>query len=171
MKKTPNIPSNALVILVGVSGSGKSTLAKKAFGEDSLIISSDEIREELSGDASNQSVNKETFDIFYKRIEEGMKAKRQVIADATNLDKFSRAILYEIAKRNNVPVYALVFNVPLSVIKRQNEQRERRVPDYAIERMFEKMKKAYEEIAKELPKENIIDIVANSKDKKTENER
>ena len=50
MSERFNIPSNALVIMVGVACSGKSTLANKAFGKDSVIVSTDECRKELLGE-------------------------------------------------------------------------------------------------------------------------
>ncbi len=84
------ISNNSVVLLVGVSGSGKSTFAKNVFGSSSLIVSSDECRKEICGDEANQSVTTKAFELFYKKIEEGIKSGQRVIADATNLDKFSR---------------------------------------------------------------------------------
>ena len=158
-KNGPLIPNNAVVLLVGVAGSGKSTLAKRAFGNSALIVSSDECRKEISGSEENQNVNKEAFELFYKKIEEGVSSSKQVIADATNLDKFSRERIYEIAKKNNAPVYAIVFNYPIELIKKQNRNRNRVVQESVLDRMFEKMRIAYDQIREELPKENIIDII------------
>ena len=163
MEKKSKIPDNAVVLLVGVSGSGKSTFAKKAFENKALVVSSDECRKELCGDEMEQSVNIKAFELFYKKIEEGIAQGKRVIADATNLDKYSRELIYDIAKKNNVPIYAIMFNVNLQVIKRQNKMRSRVVPDYAIDRMFKKMKIAYNEICEEVPCENIIDIIIPSK--------
>ena len=158
-----NIPDKAIILLVGVAGSGKSTLAKKAFGEDSLIVSSDECRKEISGSEEDQSVTPQAFELFYKKIEDGILQAKRVIADATSLDKFSREKIYAIADKYNVPVYALVFNIPIEIIKKQNMTRDRVVPEYAIDKMYEKMEKAYHEICEELPKENIIDIIPSTR--------
>ena len=54
-----------LIVMCGLSGSGKSStaeeLAKKYNAE---IVSSDSIREEITGDSMNQTVNEEVFKIF-----------------------------------------------------------------------------------------------------------
>lgn len=159
MNENYKIPNNAVVLLVGIAGSGKSTLTKKAFGNNSFIVSSDECRKEICGNEANQSVNAQAFELFYKKIEDGILEKKQVIADATNLDKFSRDKIYDIAKRYNVPIYALVFNISLDKIKEQNKMRERVVPEYVIDNMSKKMQIAYYQISEEIPTENIVDII------------
>ena len=164
-----NIPSNAVILLIGVAGSGKTVLTKKAFRNKTLIVSSDECRKEISGNEKDQSVNVQAFELYYKKIEEGILQKKRVIADATNLERYSRKRIYEIAQKNNVPIYALMFNIPLNVIKKQNKIKGTNIPEYAIERMFDKMKKTYRQIRKEIPNENIIDIVIQSNIKQTEN--
>lgn len=164
-----NIPNKSIVLLVGVSGSGKSTLAKKAFENNSLIVSSDECRKEICGKEEEQSVNEQAFELFYKKIEDGIIEEKRIIADATNLDKFSREKIYNIAKAYNIPIYALIFNVPIDIIKKQNKMRQRVVPEYAIDRMYEKLQRTYNEIAEEIPKENIVDIVTPTQDKTINN--
>lgn len=170
MNENYKIPNNAVVLLVGIAGSGKSTLAMKAFYNNALVVSSDECRKEICGDEANQSVNAQAFQLFYKKIEDGILNGKQVIADATNLDKFSRTKIYDIAKRNNVPIYALVFNVPLDIIKEQNKMRDRVVPEYVIDNMFKKMQTTYYQICKEIPNENIVDII-NCNDSRTKKYR
>ena len=160
MKKEINIPVNALVILVGVAGSGKSTLARKIFGKEgnTVIVSSDACRKELTGDEENQERNPEVFALFHQKIREALTEGRRVIADATNLSKMARKPLYEIASEAQVPVYAIVFNFPLPLIKRQNQSRERKVPEDVIDKQFEKLANTYKELDEELPG-RLIDIV------------
>lgn len=76
-----------LYVMVGLSGSGKSTLAKQLTDaeKNTIIISSDSIREELTGKVEDQSKNEEVFKIFHKRIREGLENKHNVVADATNI--------------------------------------------------------------------------------------
>lgn len=159
MRKEMKIPDKAIILLIGIAGSGKTTLAKLALKKEAIVVSSDECRKEICGDEFDQTVTKEAFELFYKKIRNGINAQKQVIADATNLDKFSREIIYNIAKENSIPVYALVFNLPLELIKKQNNSRNRVIPDYAMNRMYKKMEQAYYEVMKELPKGHIIDII------------
>ena len=63
-----------LWIMVGLSGSGKSTIAKEiaVMEENTIIVSSDAIREELTGKVEDQTKNDEVFKIFHKRIRKGL---------------------------------------------------------------------------------------------------
>ena len=59
-----------LWIMCGLSGSGKSTIATQIANENpnTIIVSSDAIREELTGNYENQEHNEEFFMIEYARI-------------------------------------------------------------------------------------------------------
>ena len=68
-------PKPSLYVMCGLSGSGKSTIAKEYQKKipGSVIISSDEIREELcDGDRADQSKNNEVFRIFHDRIRKNL---------------------------------------------------------------------------------------------------
>ena len=84
-----------LTVMVGLSGSGKSTIAKTELAdENTVIVSSDAIREELCGTVEDQSKNLEVFKLFHERIRRNLEKKKNVIADATTLTmKSRRAIL------------------------------------------------------------------------------
>ena len=73
-----------LYVLVGLSGSGKSTLAAQR-DANTVIVSSDAIREELTGEIEDQSRNNEVFEIFHQRIRKNLEEGKNAIADATNL--------------------------------------------------------------------------------------
>lgn len=88
-----------LWIMCGLSGSGKSTVAAQIAGnnENTVIVSSDAIREELTGNYEDQEHNEEVFKIFHDRIRKNLENKKNVIADATNLTmKSRRAILMKV---------------------------------------------------------------------------
>lgn len=63
-----------LYIMIGLSGSGKSSIAKEIAktSENTIIVSSDAIREELTGKVEDQTKNEEVFKIFHKRIQKGL---------------------------------------------------------------------------------------------------
>ena len=73
-----------LYIMCGLSGSGKSTIATQIANENpnTVIVSSDSIREELTGDYGDMEHNEEVFKVFHKRIREALENKHNVIADA-----------------------------------------------------------------------------------------
>lgn len=90
-----------LVILCGLSSSGKSSYAKTL--EDAVIVSSDDIRAELSYRA-DQSQNGKVFRIFHSRIDSLLKEGKTVVADATNITMKSRRPLIDIGKRNKARI-------------------------------------------------------------------
>ena len=86
-----------LIVLVGLPGSGKSAYAEQFKAVDdaictgvTVIHSSDTIREELFGDASNQEDNARVFDLMRKRTTEDLRADKTVIYDATNVTRRGR---------------------------------------------------------------------------------
>lgn len=88
-----------LWIMCGLSGSGKSTIATQIANENpnTVIVSSDAIREELTGNYEDQQHNEEVFKIFHDRIRKNLENKKNVIADATNLTmKSRRAIMMKV---------------------------------------------------------------------------
>lgn len=58
-----------LTVMVGLSGSGKSTIAKTELAdENTVIVSSDAIREELCGAVEDQSKNVEVLSYSMKEF-------------------------------------------------------------------------------------------------------
>ena len=84
-----NIPT--LMMLVGIAGSGKSTYAK-SLSKYYTIHSSDDLREEMFGDVNENSreSNAKLFDELHRSIKEDLKSGKDVIYDATNLNRKRR---------------------------------------------------------------------------------
>ena len=125
-------------MLVGLPGSGKSTLAQniKNNNPNTIICSSDAIRKEIFGDINNQEHNDEVFKILHKNIKENLKQGINVVMDATNLNsKRRRTILSEL---KNIPCIkeCLIVAIPFSECCRNNELRERKVPDIVMRKMY-----------------------------------
>jgi protein phosphatase len=125
-----------LFILVGIPGTGKSTWAARHHHGD-VIVSSDAIREELSGDATDQSINKEVFEIFHGRIRMGLMYDKDVVADSTALDGFAREKLVELARLWNAEPHLIVFSDEHEALER-NRKRDRVVPEEAMKKMLHK---------------------------------
>lgn len=62
-----------LYYLVGLPASGKSTWAKNMVDNDTILLSSDNLREELYGDINNQEHNGELFQEINKRVKNLLK--------------------------------------------------------------------------------------------------
>lgn len=145
------------IVMVGLSGSGKSYYASKLaedlrvnnprcdeWGRVNIadIISSDSIREELLGDAGDQSQNELVFKTFYHRIKRALYSHHHVIVDATNISIKSRksvlkcfdAVSEEVRQIYNKVAY--VICTPVSLCKQQNANRTRVIPEYVINRQL-----------------------------------
>src|ERR1700755_2867419 len=78
-----------LYIPVGIPGCGKSYFGK-VFFPSILKVSTDEIRERLTGDENDQSRNKDVFAAFHEEVRSALFLNKDVYADATNLKSFAR---------------------------------------------------------------------------------
>ena len=78
-----------LILPIGISGSGKSYIYNKDY-KDCVQVSPDLIREELTGDISNQTKNKEVFKLAFERVDEYLNKGQDVFFDATNVNKEQR---------------------------------------------------------------------------------
>lgn len=124
------------IMLVGLPGSGKSMFANELEAIGFSVHSSDKIREELFGSAEVQSDNDKVFKIIYKRIKCDLKNGKSAVMDATNISsKRRRAFLSEISK---IECYktCIVIATTIERCKKNNKKRERKVPEYVIDRMY-----------------------------------
>lgn len=136
-----------LVVLVGPSYSGKSTVCeffKRYYKMQELpmsIVCPDDIREELLGDASNQSNGKMIFETAYERVDKALQSPlNTVFFDATSLTPARRKPLIEIAKKNRVSCFAVVMpDFTEKELTARVENRERKVPLDVIYAQKQKM--------------------------------
>lgn len=101
-----------LHVLVGPSHAGKSTWARAQWGDGPWMVSSDQIREELCGDAADQSRNAAVFAAVHAvagaRVASGLDA----VVDATNIRTKDRLAVVDAAPVTARVVYH-VFDRPL----------------------------------------------------------
>ena len=127
------INMNKLYIMVGLPGSGKSTIAKECELENKIIISSDDIRAEISN-VNDQTKNKEVFEILNLRVKMNLAKGKNVIFDATNINYKKRM---EIIKNNKEYFCECIFvATPYEECLKRNSNRERKVPEKVIEKMY-----------------------------------
>ena len=124
-------------VMVGLVGSGKSYYAKKLVTEyNAEIFSSDSLREEMFGDVDNQTNNDILFKELHKRIRECLASGKNAIMDATNIN-YKRRMEF-LKSLNKIPCekIAILMATPYEVCLERNAQRERRVPEHVIKRMY-----------------------------------
>lgn len=137
------------IMLVGLPASGKSTFSKNFSTEQ--VFSSDQIREDLFGDANCQDNPVLVFNTLYQRMRNYICSTVKntttdnrtitVVFDATNLKRNNRKRfikeIKEVANQCNlIPnCSCFVFNTPVEICLIRNRQRDRIVPDDVIVNM------------------------------------
>ena len=129
-----------LAVMIGISGSGKSTYANGLKTSlNAQLVETDAIRLELAGDAEDQSKNGQVFTIAKKRVNDYLSQGKNTIIDATSLSIKDRKDWIDIGKANNAEVRAYFIDTPVSDCKAQNNKRERKVPEWVIDKQASKL--------------------------------
>lgn len=147
MNKNLNIPPllldkgiPTLFMLVGIPGSGKSKIAAeivKSIDEPVVIHSSDALRKELFGDEAIQGDNNnKLFTELHRRIRVDLSAGKNVIYDATNINKRKRIDFLMTLKNITCNPVCLCVMTPYENCIENNKERDRKVPVEVIKRML-----------------------------------
>ena len=135
-----------LAVMIGISGSGKSTYAEglktSLTVENKLptvLVQTDAIRLELTGDATDQSQNNRVFSTAKTRVTGFLKQGKNCIIDATSLSRKDRRDWINIGQSTNTEIRAYFVNVDISKAKKQNLKRDRVVPDWVIDKQANKL--------------------------------
>jgi protein phosphatase len=120
------IPDPSLVLLIGSSGAGKSTFAARHFAPTE-VVSSDRCRAMICDDESDQSINAQAFALLHHIAWLRLAQRRLTVIDATNLQYRARRPLLRMARRQRLPVIAIVFDVSLDTCLAHNQTRSKRI--------------------------------------------
>lgn len=139
------------ILLSAVPGAGKSTWAEqyRLTHDHVFVVSSDNIRKELSGVYQNWDHEKEVWDLYYKRIIEYRDKYDDVtvIADSTNIQNKFRLFYGQ-----NVTGYdkkvLIILKKPLETVYKQNLERgsDRIVPKEVIKSMYDRFEEPTKEV-------------------------
>ena len=125
------------IMMVGLPGSGKSNDSSElAMAYDATIFSSDALREELFGDINHQDDNTKLFDELHRRIKDCLREGKSAIYDACNIN-YKRRMAF-VSGLKNIPCkkICVLMATPYEECLKRNAERERKVPEYVIERMY-----------------------------------
>lgn len=128
---------STLTFLVGPPGSGKTTYAEKHLkNENTVVLSSDEIRAEILGDANDQSNPEIIFATLYARAKKNLKDGKNVVLDSTNTNKKYREIALQEFSDMDIVRQAIIFETSKKQCIARDKQRDRVVGKEIIERYF-----------------------------------
>lgn len=138
--------SKTLIVMCGIPGAGKSTEVERYLNmnpnQNVIVVSRDTVRYSMiKEDEPYFAKEKEVFKEYIRLIKEGLKEENAiVVADATHINKTSRAKLLNALKGSldDVYVYGYVVKAPLEVCLERNALREGRavVPEESIINMY-----------------------------------
>lgn len=133
-----------IFVMCGLVCSGKSNMAEKLAVEyDATVFSSDKMREELFGDVGEQSRNQELFTELHRRIKDCLRNGKNAIYDATNINYKKRMAFLAELKKIPCEKICVLMATPYEECLKRNAERERKVPEYVIERMYRKFNIPY----------------------------
>ena len=143
-----------LIALSAIAASGKSTWAKNYKinhkAENVFIVSSDEIRKELTGVYSNLNYEKEVWELYFKRIDILRDSNKDctIIADSTNIINAHRKILGKLPGFDKKSLVVISKDLPVILERNRSRDRAKYVPENAIKDMWNSWEKVDEETAK-----------------------
>ena len=135
--------NNTLYITVGLPGSGKSTYVKNFIKDkDVEYLSSDSLRAVYGKSEEDQTVTPLVFGHIKRKVDEFLKDGKNVLVDATSVNRKERSDYINTAKKYGAKVVAIVFKMDRQGLidrnKKRGEQGGREVPTFVIDKMLNK---------------------------------
>lgn len=128
-------PRGRLHLLIGPAASGKTNWARHNLGH-TTIVSSDRMREELTGDPSDQSQNYLVFQRCMTRIRHLLHEGHDVTFDATNYQEDLRDQPVQTARWCGAEINSYFMDIGLEEALDRNQKRSRKVPEKVIHRHY-----------------------------------
>lgn len=153
-----------LIILSGIPGSGKTTyaLGLKSILPRVAIISSDEVRKDVTGNVLDGSQETRVWQEFEKRVIAAGAHHDIVIADSTALTNLIRMKWYRAFRQAYTNIELVYLDLPFAVCWERNIARERIVPLNPMAGMFKLLEEPDEEVNNSF--DSIIVIKEEDKD-------
>ena len=134
---------NTLYITVGLPGSGKSTYVKNFIKDKDIeYLSSDSLRAVYGKSEEDQTVTPLVFGHIKRKVDEFLKDDKNVLVDATSVNRKERSDYINTAKKYGAKVVVIVFKMDRQGLidrnKKRGEEGGRVVPDWVIDKMLAK---------------------------------
>lgn len=107
---TLRLPVPCLVVTVGTSGAGKTTWADAMF--PGSVVSTDRLRALVGEHAHDQRAGTDAFAVLDLVVERRLRRRLVTVIDSLALDTKRRRSYVALARKYEIPVYAVVFDTP-----------------------------------------------------------
>jgi F420-dependent oxidoreductase-like protein len=125
------LPDPCLVVLVGATAAGKSHWASEWFHPDQ-VVSSDRLRAMVGAGERDQRASRDAFELLDLIVERRLRRRLTTVVDTTGLEAPRRGVWRELAERQGVPAYAVVFDPPAAEVRARNRARGSPVPSKVV---------------------------------------
>ena len=132
------------IMMCGLPASGKSTKAQELATEyDATVFSSDALRAEWYGNEDIQGDNNKLFIELHRRIKDCLRGGKSAIFDATNINYKKRISFLAELKNISCSKICVLIATPYEECVKRNAERERKVPEDVIKRMYKNINIPY----------------------------
>jgi predicted kinase len=142
--------SDQAYVMVGAPGAGKSTHVRELLLKhpNSVVVSGDDIRAQLYGNADIQGNYSEILDVMHEMIEDNV--GNVIILDGTHYKSaYRKEAIAMLNSYGYTNITAIVVDRPLETCLKQNASRSRNVPEYVIERMHRSLAASMKNLSNE----------------------
>ena len=134
-----------LIFFVGIPASGKSTMSANYARKGYLVLSSDAIRDTITGgtalenipEKKHSAIHAQVFEQIRLQTIQALKAGQSVVVDATNVARKRRISFLKQLSAFSCPKKCVLFIAPVDVCFQRNRNRTgtARIPDESLYRM------------------------------------
>ena len=125
------------IMMCGPSGSGKSRWISRNADDSAVVISLDELRQEIGGKRSSQKYNGQVMQLAREKLKRALCSKQTVIWDATCLRQDQRTRLLCLAHDYNAMSTIVVFHSSAGNYAKGNNSRKYAVPNSVLSKQIE----------------------------------
>ncbi len=129
-----------LTMMYGPSGSGKSHQARQLAQQCDVVIALDAIREELTGNAADQSKNKEAVALARDRLRDALRSQQDILWDATNLIRDFRGPVLQLAHDYQAATHIIAMHTSPKICFERNATRQRSIPARVLAHQFDALR-------------------------------
>lgn len=133
---------------ISMPASGKTTVLRdfaQRYGYE--YVCPDDIRKELTGDARDQTRNPEVWQRARAILQAFIAEGKNVVFDATFTNKLKRMEFVEFARKVGADkIQGIFLDTPFELARKRNSERERVVPEHAMEKMGSELSESPPEI-------------------------